>query len=151
MRSATKWPTAPRESSVVPLHHPACGALTDESLSMPTRGYRKGQSDGKTPRPHLLRCRTSDPTRQALTAEANARALTFSRLIAEILDAHAGSRRLELPHARGITSAAIRELARLGNNLNQIAHQANLMNLHLVATEARAAIAAITDAVRRLA
>jgi len=118
---------------------------------MPARGYRKGLSDTKTPRPHLLRCRASDATRSTLDAEAESRSLTLSRLIAEILDAHASCRRVELPHERGPSSAAIFELTRLGNNLNQIAHQANLMNLHLIAQEARDTIAAITDAVRRLA
>ena len=109
---------------------------------MPSRGYRKGISDAKEPRPHVLKTRTGNATRQALDAECDARSLTLSALIATILDAHVAGARPELPHAR-MSSAAVRELCRLGNNLNQLAHVANLMHLHLVETDARQCLRAV--------
>lgn len=117
---------------------------------MPSRGYRKGQSDSKIARPHLLRCRASTRTRVILDREAAARSMTLSGLIADILDAFAADRRLDLPQPRAITPTALRELARLGNNLNQIAQRAHLGRLHLLDADARACIAALNDLARRL-
>ncbi|HRD74670.1 MAG TPA: plasmid mobilization relaxosome protein MobC [Hyphomicrobiaceae bacterium] len=70
--------------------------------------------------------------------------------MADILDAFAAGHRPELPQARGPSSAALRELTRIGNNLNQIAHRANLMRLRLIQADARKALAAVLAAVRRL-
>jgi hypothetical protein len=85
-----------------------------------------------------------------LLASADSRAMTLSALIAEILDAFAGDRRIELPHAKGPSTAALRELARVGNNVNQIAHQAQLMRLHLLEAEARRCLASVNAAIDRL-
>lgn len=76
--------------------------------------------------------------------------MTLSALIASILDAHAGKHCLELSHSRGPSAAAIRELARIGNNLNQIAHAANLMKLHLLEADARRCLDAVLAAIDRL-
>lgn len=117
---------------------------------MPRRGYRKGQSDRKEPRPHVIKSRASAGAYRALRAEADSRSMTFSALVAEILAAHARGTRLELPHVRGPSTAALRELARVGNNLNQIAHEAHLLRLHLLEAEARSCIAALNAAAQRL-
>ncbi|MEQ1729677.1 MAG: MobC family plasmid mobilization relaxosome protein [Vicinamibacterales bacterium] len=119
--------------------------------AMPSRGYRKGISDAKQPRPHVIKSRTATATYEALHAESADRSMTFSSLVSEILEAHAAGRRPALPHARGPSAAALRELARLGNNLNQIAHQAHLSRLHLLDTDARACIAALNDLASTLA
>lgn len=146
-----KWVKHPRRSSVVPLHHTSASALPRKDDVMPTRGYRKGLSDDKLPVPRSVRTHIAEREFEQLLAEADSRNITLSKMLRSLIVAHLHQRRAELPHERGISSAAIRELARLGNNINQIAHQANLMNLHLIVREAQGAIAAITDAVRRLA
>src|SRR5262249_49928543 len=115
-----------------------------------TRGYRKGISDNKTPRPHVMKTRTSTPTREKLLAESDQRSVTLSNLVAAILDAHVGGTRPELPHAKGVDRGALRELCRQGNNLNQIARQAHLMRLHLLEREALNVIATINETARRL-
>lgn len=117
---------------------------------MPRRGYRKGLSDTKEPRPHVIKSRASTAAYRALHAEADARGITFSSLVASILDAHVTGQRLEVPQRRGMVDSALRELARLGNNLNQIAHHANMMKLHLLQADARACIALINDVARQL-
>lgn len=117
---------------------------------MPSRGYRKGISDSKQPRSYVIKSRVAAPTHVALHAEARARSMTFSALVDRVLDAHVRRARVELPHPRGLTSEALRELARLGNNVNQIAQQANMMRLHLIAQKAADALDAITQAARRL-
>jgi hypothetical protein len=117
---------------------------------MPSRGYRKGRSDNKVPRPELLRARAATRTRQRLEAEAASRRITLSALIAEVLEARAARRPTQLPHPRGVADDALHQLARAGNNLNQVARQANLMNLHLIRDRALAAIAAVDEAARRL-
>lgn len=117
---------------------------------MPSRGYRKGVSDSKVPKPELLRTRVSRATRQSLEADAANRSMTLSRLIGAILDAHVRKSRLELPQQRGPSSGALRELTRIGNNLNQIARQANLMNLPHIEDAAIGTLAAVMAAVRRL-
>ena len=117
---------------------------------MPTRGYRKGVSDAKTPVPKRIHTRLPQDVYACMQSDCESRSLTACAAMRAIVSAHYRNTRAELPHARGPSSGAIRELCRIGNNLNQIAHQAHLMNLHLIADEARAAIAAINAAVRRL-
>ena len=117
---------------------------------MPRRGYRKGISDRKEPRPHSVKSRISLATYLELHREAESRSMTFSSLLANILDAHATGERLRLPRQTGIATAGLRELCRIGNNLNQIAQKANLMRLHLVEADARKCLAAVRSAIDRL-
>ncbi len=117
---------------------------------MPSRGYRKGISDDRQPRPHVIKSRVATATYAALHAEADARSMTFSALVDRVLDAHVSGRHPELPHPRGHIAEALRELARVGNNVNQIAQQANMMRLHLLAQKAADALDAVTGAARRL-
>lgn len=117
---------------------------------MPSRGYRKGVSDAKRARPEVIKARTASATKQALHAEADSRSITLSEMVDLVLDAHAAGTRLAAPQARGVNSAALRELARLGNNLNQIARQAHLMRLSLLEQETLALLSAINDTARRI-
>ena len=85
-----------------------------------------------------------------LSEEAGARNVTLSTLVRLLLEAHVAGRRADLPHPRGLTTRAVRALDRLGNNLNQIGQQANLMRLHTLEGEARAVLTAVHAAVDRL-
>ncbi len=117
---------------------------------MPTRGYRKGVCDRKVPAPRSIRTHVSQQIFARHAAEADTRNLSFSRLLLEILKAHQNGTRLEAPQAKAFKASDVRELCRIGNNVNQIAYQANLMNLHLVATRAEACLASLDDLLRRL-
>lgn len=117
---------------------------------MPTRGYRKGISDSKVPRPHVVKARASAETYRALRSQSAARSHTLSTLIAAILDSHVRGIRVALPKSRGEDAEALRQLCRIGNNLNQIAYQANMTRLHLIEAEARACLTAVLAAVDRL-
>ncbi len=116
---------------------------------MPSRGYRKGVSDAKRPRPYVIKARITAPTYRALDADCDARSITLSALVDRVLEGYASDTRVELPHPN-LNAPALRELCRIGNNLNQIARQANLMHLPLIEAQARAALAAVMDTVRRL-
>lgn len=117
---------------------------------MPTRGYRKGISDAKSAAPKRMHTRLPTAVHDALIADSASRHRPASEIMRAVLVAHYTGTRVELPHARGPSSAAIRELARIGNNLNQLSHQANLMRLPLIEAEARRALKAVLDAVARL-
>lgn len=93
---------------------------------MPTKGYRKGISDTKEPLPHFVRTRLSEKEFRSLVAEASSRSATISSLTRSVLVAHGKGQRAALPHARGSTNELIRQFARVGNNLNQLARQANI-------------------------
>lgn len=118
---------------------------------MPRRGYRKGISDDKRPRPHVIKSRLDADTHEALIAESNDRGMTFSSMVAHLLTGHVTGQRVELPRRRGIESAAMRELCRIGNNVNQIAHRAHMDGLAQIEAEARSCLSAVNDAAGRLA
>ena len=117
---------------------------------MPRRGYRKGISDGKTPLGRRIHTRLPDTIHRTLMADAASRSLPASKILRNLAAAHYAGERLEMPHARGPSSAAIRELARLGNNINQIAREANRMRLNLLQTEARVCLRAVREAMLSL-
>lgn len=117
---------------------------------MPSRGYRKGISDHKTAVPRRIHTRLADEIHACLMADAAGRSLPASQIIRAIVSAFYTGRRTELPQHKGPSQATIRELARIGNNLNQIARQAHLMRLHLLEDSANAAIARINATIARL-
>jgi hypothetical protein len=117
---------------------------------MPTRGYRKGVSDDKEPVPRSVRTHITEQEFDQLTAAADSRSITLSKLLRSLITAFTRGERLALPQGRGPTSAALRDLCRIGNNLNQLAHQAHMMRLHLLEVETRATLAAVLKAVDRL-
>lgn len=118
-------------------------------MTVPSKGYRKGISDTKVPLPRQVYFRTTDAAYEALLEESSIRSIPVSELTRIVVESHLRRQRAELPH-RQENAAALRELCRLGNNINQIAKQANLMNLHLIEGESRRALAAVMEAVRRL-
>lgn len=117
---------------------------------MPSRGYRKGIDDSRTPLPRQIYTRTTDADHRALVDEADARNMTISKLTRAVLEAHLRHSRAELPQSRGVSSAALRELARIGNNLNQLARQANTGLVAVAESELAACLVAINDAARRI-
>ena len=117
---------------------------------MPTRGYRKGISDAKEPLPHHIYTRVSDANYQALNAEAESRAITVSELVRAVLAAHLSGQRAELPQPRGLTNLAIAELCRIGNNLNQLAKQANVGLVAVSEATLLAVLDQVNAAARRL-
>ena len=117
---------------------------------MPTKGYRKGISDKKEPVPHSVRTHVSSKERAALAQESDSRAMPISKLLRALVIAHITNCRAELPHPRKINSEALRELCRTGNNLNQLARQANTGIVPLRAHELRAVLDNVLSAVQRL-
>ena len=117
---------------------------------MPTKGYRKGTSDSKIAMNAYARTRLPNDQLAKLDNEADCRSMTRSKLILAIITAHLKHQRAELPQPRGLSNAALRELCRLGNNLNQLARQANT---GLVAVNEATLLDCLTEvinAVRRL-
>lgn len=117
---------------------------------MPTRGYRKGISDNKEPVPYSVRTHISSKERAALLQESDDRAMPLSKLLRALVTAHITNTRAELPHPRKVNSEALRELCRTGNNLNQLARQANTGIIPLRAQELRAVLDNVLSAVQRL-
>lgn len=115
---------------------------------MPRRGYRKGLTDAKLALPHYARARVSDNEHAALLAEAHARAITISALVRRLISAHLTRQRAQLPHQDRL-APLLRELARIGNNLNQLTRQANAGLVPVSAEELRACLATINDLARR--
>lgn len=114
---------------------------------MPRRGYRKGLNDAKVGRPHYARARLSDKEHAALAADARARAITISALVRRLIAAHLTRQRAQLPHQDHL-APLLRELARIGNNLNQLARQANAGLVPVSAEELRTCLANINDMAR---
>ncbi|MGE0290405.1 MAG: MobC family plasmid mobilization relaxosome protein [Bradyrhizobium sp.] len=117
---------------------------------MPRRGYRKGVSDSKVPLGRRLHTRLPATLHARLLQDAESRDTTAARILRELAAAHYTGHRPELPQPRRPSNAALRELTRIGNNLNQIARQAHLMRLTLLEAEARHAVTAVLAAVARL-
>jgi hypothetical protein len=92
---------------------------------MPRRGYRKGLHDSKEPLPCFVRTRLTARGFAALLEEAQSRGVTVSTLTRLVVSAHVQGQRAELPHRHGEDAALLRQFIRIGNNLNQLARQAN--------------------------
>ena len=69
-----------------------------------------------------VKLRTTLEQRDAWYAKAEAKGVTFSHLARQTLDGVTVRRR---PQLRRVDPALLRQLARLGNNLNQLARWAN--------------------------
>ena len=117
---------------------------------MPRRGYRKGLSDTKIPLGKRIHTRLPEAIHHALMADAASRSTDAAKILRQLATAHYTGHRLELPHARSVNATVLKELARIGNNLNQIAHNANIGRLHLLDADARRCIALINDIARLL-
>ena len=117
---------------------------------MPRRGYRKGISDSNVPLTRQVYLRVTADVLVSLKQDAASRRLTVSKLGREILTAYATAQLVRLPQAKGPSSEALRELTRIGNNLNQIAREAHLMRLHLIEAECNACLEELMASARRL-
>lgn len=116
---------------------------------MPRRGYRKGLDDSKEPLPCYVRTRLSEASFATLKAEASARNITTSALARMIVAAHLTTQRAELPHRRN-NAALLRQFVRIGNNLNQLARQANAGIVPVTSAEIRACLDRINALARTL-
>lgn len=114
---------------------------------MPTRGYRKGKSDCKEPLSNFVRTRLSDPDFDRLVAEAYDRNMTVSKLTRVAVVSYLTGQRTQIPHNRPNT-AVLRELGRIGNNLNQLARHANTGTLPVSEGELRDCINHLNDLAR---
>lgn len=117
---------------------------------MPRRGYRKGISDRKAPKPCIVQTRLTGPARNALRADAAARGLTPSRLVRQLIEAHLEQTRAALPRNTGLTRDFLVAFTRVGNNLNQLARQANVGLVAVTASELRAVLDELTRLAKRL-
>lgn len=117
---------------------------------MPRRGYRKGLSDAKEPLARFVRARLSDREFCRLTDEGASRGVTTSKLIRCVLTAHLNGQRMEGAQKRGLSAELVRQFARIGNNLNQLARQANVGLVAVSAEELRACTERLNELVRTL-
>lgn len=77
--------------------------------------------------------------------------MTVSALVRRVIAAHLKHQRAKLPHARGPSHQALRELCRIGNNLNQLSRQANAGMVPLTNTELEHCLKRVLDVVDQLA
>lgn len=117
---------------------------------MPPKGYRKGLSDRGTPVDRQIYTRLPDPVYAEFKAEARSRCMTTSGLTRAVLVAYRKRHPVSLPHAHGARNEALRELARIGNNLNQLTRQANVGLVPVSAAELRAALSMLLATASRL-
>lgn len=117
---------------------------------MPRRGYRKGLSDSKEPLPRFVRTRLSEREFCRLMEEGASRGVTTSKLVRSVVLAHLKGQRMEAAQRRGVTADLVRQFARIGNNLNQLARQANVGLVAVSAEELRACTARLNELVRTL-
>lgn len=138
----------------------ACGAgaspgdptpfLSTKAIVMPRRCTRRADKEEKVIKPRFLKARLSDQDHQDLQRIANERGIKVSRLTRTILKAHLKGLSVPLPHPRGLTDELVHQLARIGNNLNQLAHQANSGYVAVSAAEIRSCISLINTKVAQL-
>lgn len=117
---------------------------------MPRLGYRKGIDDKKEPLQKPFPLRLPKSVQDSIKAEAEARSLTMAELTRKLLAAHAKTDRAALPHKKGPTRQIIHQLARIGNNLNQLARQANAGYVGVSEVEIRATLAVVNQVAARL-
>jgi Bacterial mobilisation protein (MobC) len=151
-----KWDQRPlaagrAPTATVPVDRSGPLPETKKATIVPTRGYRKGTSDRLEPATRSIRTHITERAFAVLAEECAARSMTKSKLVRALIAAHVRGQRAELPHPRSANAEALRELCRAGNNLNQLAKQANVGLVAVGADELRAVLAAVLDAVRRLA
>lgn len=117
---------------------------------MPRLGYRKGIDDAKEPLQKPFPLRLTKRVQDSLKAEAQARNLTVAQLTRIVLASHAKLQDAALPHKKGPTKEALHQLARIGNNLNQLSRQANAGYVAVPEQEIRAALVVVNAAAARL-
>ncbi len=117
---------------------------------MPTRGYRKGISDSKSPLTCFVRTRLTADEYAKLNLDRRPRSMTVARYLRAIVAAQLANQRAELPHPRGLTNDLLREFRRIGNNLNQLAKRANEQRIGIEPQELRCCIDQLNTLARTL-
>lgn len=114
------------------------------------RSAKRADKEERVLKPRFLKARLSEDDHQAMLRMASARGIKVSRLTRSILKAHLKNAPVSLPHPRGITDELVHQFARIGNNLNQLAHQANMGYVAVSAEEIRTCISIINSKVAQL-
>lgn len=117
---------------------------------MARRSVRRADKEDRIAKPRFLKARLSEDDHAAMLKMASARGIKVSRLTRTILKAHLKNVPVSLPHPSGITDELVHQLARIGNNLNQLAHQANAGYVAVSAEEIRSCIAFVNSKVAQL-
>ena len=117
---------------------------------MPTHGYRKSVSKPKLMKPRQIYTRVTEHDHIALMNEAAYRSITTSQLTRVILSAHLARQKANLPHFRP-SPQLMAALSRIGNNLNQLARQANTGMVPVTAAAINRALAKVFEAMDRIA
>ncbi|MCV0370427.1 MobC family plasmid mobilization relaxosome protein [Filomicrobium sp.] len=117
---------------------------------MPRRCSKRADKEEKVVKPRFLKARLSEDDHRQMHRIAAERGIKISRLTRTILQAHLKGIPVRLPHPRGITDELVHQLARIGNNLNQLAHQANIGYVAVPMQEIRSCIDAINQKVAQL-
>lgn len=117
---------------------------------MPRKGYRKGVSDKSRPVSRFVRTRVTDDEYALLAQEAALRTLTHSKFVRAVLVGHIKNHRSSLPKASGRHDELLRQLSRVGNNLNQLTRQANAGLVPVTPGELRACLATLAQMAQEL-
>ncbi|WP_291147154.1 MobC family plasmid mobilization relaxosome protein [Hyphomicrobium sp.] len=95
----------------------------------------------------FVRSRITETEHRQLLNQSRRRNVTVSDFVRIVVVAHLNDHRAELPH-QSRNDAFLRELARIGNNLNQLARQANTGRVPVAEDELRTCIAAVNNLAR---
>jgi hypothetical protein len=117
---------------------------------MPSRGYRKRVSDAKVALPCTVRTRLPTAIHEKLTTEADEREVTVARYLRAVVEAHLSQQRTKLPQARAHHHALLRQLARVGNNLNQLTRQAHAGIVPVKPEEVQTCLANLNEIARKI-
>lgn len=96
----------------------------------------------------FVRSRVTEAEHRQLLDQSRNRNVTVSDFVRTVIVAHLNGQRAELPR-QSRNDALLRELARIGNNLNQLARQANTGREPVATDELLSCIAAVNGIARR--
>lgn len=113
--------------------------------NMPAKGHRKEQLLNKQ-----VYVRYPTPEFEQLKQDARDRSMKVSKLVRALTTAHYKRQRPELKKARGHADGLIRELNRIGNNINQLARIANMLRVAVPEAELRRHLASLQDVIARI-
>lgn len=114
---------------------------------MPSRQTRKHRCTREV-LSKFVRSRVTEAEHRQLLDQSGNRNVTVSDFVRAVIVAHLNGHRAELPQ-QSRNDALVRELARIGNNLNQLARQANTGRVPVAMDELLSCIAAVNGIARR--
>jgi hypothetical protein len=112
---------------------------------MPAKGYRKTQLLDRQ-----VYVRYPTPEFDQLRQDARDRSMKVSKLVRALTAAYYKRQRPELKQARGHAAGVLRELNRIGNNINQLARMANIGLVTVPERELRQQLANLVATIARL-